>query len=86
MVFYIIYNIINHNQTLCINDLCSFYFLLYEYNLNGIIYYTSNLSKWLYELNNNKVEYRYLNMNNIKIRYLFKNSYFLFIFYLLFVF
>jgi len=57
----------NHNQTLCINDLCSFYFLLYEYNLNGIIYYTSNLSKRLYELNNNKVEYRYLNMNNTKL-------------------
>ena len=57
----------NHEQTLCINDLCSFYFILHEYNLNGILYYSGQLSKRLLELNNNIVNFRYLNINNTKL-------------------
>lgn len=57
----------NYKNTLCINDLCSFYFLLYEYNLKGVIYYSGELSKRLLELNNNNVKYCYLNMNNIRL-------------------
>jgi superfamily II DNA or RNA helicase/phage anti-repressor protein len=55
----------NYNKTICINDLCSFYFLLNEYNLNGIVYYNGKLSKRLYDLKNNKVEYKYLEINNL---------------------
>ena len=29
----------NYDDIISINDLSSFYFLLYEYNLNGLVYY-----------------------------------------------
>lgn len=55
----------NYNKTIYINDVGSFFFLLYSYDLKGIIYYNGDLSKNLYDLRTDKMEYRYLNMNNM---------------------
>ena len=53
----------NHNDTLCINDLQGFYFLLYEFDLNGIVIYSNQISSRIKDLSN-KVEYLHIPYNN----------------------
>ena len=53
----------NHNDTLCINDLQGFYFLLYEFDLNGIVIYSNEISSRIKDLSN-KVEYLHIPYNN----------------------
>ena len=38
----------NFNQTISINDFCSFYFLVLEYELNGLVYYNRFIDSTLY--------------------------------------
>lgn len=54
----------NYNNTISINDFCSFYFLILEYELNGIVYYNGNLSERLLDLKQNKIKYYNLPYNN----------------------
>jgi len=54
----------NFNQTIGINDFCSFYFLILEYELNGIVYYNGNLSERLIDLAQGKIIYNNLPYNN----------------------
>jgi superfamily II DNA or RNA helicase len=54
----------NYSNTISINDLSSFYFLLYEYQLNGIVYYNGKLSERLTELSKGKVKYINIPFNN----------------------
>ncbi len=53
----------NHSNTLCINDLTGFYFLLYEYELNGIVVYSNTISSRINDLSN-KVKYIHIPFNN----------------------
>jgi superfamily II DNA or RNA helicase len=64
----------NHNDTLCINDLQGFYFLLYEFDLNGIVVYSNEISSRIKDLSN-KVQYLHISYNNqiIDIDYNFLN-------------
>lgn len=48
------------NSTVNIKTLGGFYFIIYEYNLNGIVYYNGNLSQRIIDLQNNRVKYIYL--------------------------
>jgi len=54
----------NFSQTISINDFCSFYFLVLEYELNGIVYYNRNLSERLIDLATGKIKYYNLPFNN----------------------
>jgi len=54
----------NFDNTISINDLCTFYFLIYEYELNGIVIYNGKLSERLIDLKKNKVTYINLPFNN----------------------
>ena len=65
----------NHNNTLCINDLQGFYFLLHEYDLNGIVVYSNEISSRIKDLSN-KVQYIHIPFNNqlIDVEYSFLNS------------
>ena len=54
----------NYNDTISINDLCSFYFLLLEYDLNSIVYYNGKLSERLLDLKQDKIKYYNLPYNN----------------------
>jgi hypothetical protein len=64
----------NHNNTLCINDLQGFYFLLHEYDLNGIVIYSNEISSRIKDLSN-KVQYIHIPYNNqiIDVDYSFLN-------------
>ena len=64
----------NHNNTLCINDLQGFYFLLYEFDLNGIVVYSNEISSRIKDLSN-KVQYLHIPYNNqiIDVDYNFLN-------------
>jgi len=64
----------NHNDTLCINDLQGFYFLLYEFDLNGIVIYSNEISLRIKDLSN-KVQYLHIPYNNqiIDVDYNFLN-------------
>ena len=42
----------NFKDTILMENLAGFYFLLYEYNLNGILYYNGNLSQRVKDLSN----------------------------------
>jgi len=65
----------NHNDTLCINNLQGFYFLLYEFNLNGIVIYSNEISSRIKDLSN-KVQYLHIPYNNqiIDVNYNFLNN------------
>ena len=54
----------NFDQTISINDFCSFYFLILEYDLNGIVYYNGLLSERLTDLAQGKIPYHNLPYNN----------------------
>lgn len=54
----------NFSQTISINDFCSFYFLILEYELNGIVYYNGVLSERLLDLAQGKIKYNNLPYNN----------------------
>lgn len=54
----------NYSGTISINDLSSFYFLLHEFNLNGMVYYNGTLSDRLIDLSNNIVKFVNLPFNN----------------------
>jgi superfamily II DNA or RNA helicase len=64
----------NHNNTLCINDLQGFYFLLHEYDLNGFVVYSNEISSRIKDLSN-KVQYIHIPYNNqiIDVNYNFLN-------------
>jgi len=57
----------NFNDTICMEKLAGFYFLLYEYNLNGVLCYNGTLSARLTELSNGKVPFINIPFNNENI-------------------
>ena len=57
----------NHDSTISVNDLCSFAFILHEYDLNGIFIYNGTLSERLLDLSNNKIQFVNLPYNNTLI-------------------
>ena len=59
----------NYNDTILMENLAGFYFLLYEYNLNGILYYNGTLSQRVIDLSNKKIEFINLPFNNQTINY-----------------
>jgi superfamily II DNA or RNA helicase/phage anti-repressor protein len=54
----------NYNDTILMENLSGFYFLLYEYNLTGILYYSGTLSQRVKDLSNNKIQFINLPFNN----------------------
>jgi predicted helicase len=54
----------NYDTVISINDLSSFYFLLYEFNLNGLVYYNGTLSERINDLSTGKVPFINLPFNN----------------------
>lgn len=54
----------NFSQTISINDFCSFYFLILEFELNGLVYYNGVLSERLTDLAQGKIKYINLPFNN----------------------
>jgi superfamily II DNA or RNA helicase len=54
----------NFTDTILMERLAGFYFLLYEYNLTGILYYSGTLSERVKNLSNNKIEFVNLQFNN----------------------
>jgi superfamily II DNA or RNA helicase len=54
----------NYDQTISINDLASYYFLLHEHNLNGVVYYNGKLSERITDLSKQKVPFINLQFNN----------------------
>lgn len=54
----------NFDNTIGINDFCSFYFLVLEYDLEGIVYYNGTLSERLKDLSRGKIKYNNLPFNN----------------------
>jgi superfamily II DNA or RNA helicase len=57
----------NFKETIYIDTLAGFYFLLYENNLNGILYYSGTLSERLVDLSTNKIPFINLPFNNENI-------------------
>jgi superfamily II DNA or RNA helicase len=57
----------NYNDTILMENLAGFYFLLYEYNLNGILYYNGKLSQRIIDLSTNKIQFINLPFNNLTI-------------------
>lgn len=47
----------NFKGSIQIKNLSGFYFLIHEYNLNGIVYYNGKLSRKILMLQTNKVKY-----------------------------
>ena len=47
--------------------LAGFYFLLYEYNLTGVLYYSGKLSQRVLDLSNGKIQFINLPFNNLTI-------------------
>ena len=54
----------NYNDTILMENLSGFYFLLYEYNLTGILYYNGKLSQRVIDLSTNKIQFINLPFNN----------------------
>ena len=54
----------NFSDTILMENLAGFYFLLHEYNLNGILYYNGKLSQRVRDLSTKKVEFVNLPFNN----------------------
>jgi superfamily II DNA or RNA helicase len=54
----------NFSDTISINDFCSFYFLILEFELNGIVYYNGVLSERLTDLAQGKIKYCNIPYNN----------------------
>jgi superfamily II DNA or RNA helicase len=54
----------NYNDTILMENLAGFYFLLYEYNLTGILYYNGKLSQRVMDLSTNKIQFINLPFNN----------------------
>lgn len=54
----------NFDNVISINDLCTFYFLIHEYDLNGVVVYNGKLIERLTDLKTNKVTYVNLPFNN----------------------
>ncbi len=54
----------NFNGTISINDICSFYYILHEHELNGIFCYNGTLSERLTDLSGNKVQFINVPYNN----------------------
>ena len=57
----------NFNDTILMENLAGFYFLLYEYNLTGILYYNGKLSQRVLDLSTNKIQFINLPFNNSTI-------------------
>ena len=57
----------NFKDTIFIDTLAGFYFLLYENNLNGILYYNGTLSERLVDLSTGKIPFINLPYNNENI-------------------
>jgi superfamily II DNA or RNA helicase len=57
----------NYNDTILMENLAGFYFLLYEYNLSGILYYNGKLSQRVIDLSTNKIQFINLPFNNSTI-------------------
>jgi superfamily II DNA or RNA helicase len=57
----------NYNDTILMENLAGFYFLLYEYNLSGILYYNGKLSQRVLDLTTNKIQFINLPFNNLTI-------------------
>jgi superfamily II DNA or RNA helicase len=57
----------NYNDTILMENLAGFYFLLYEYNLTGILYYNGKLSQRVLDLTTNKIQFINLPFNNSTI-------------------
>jgi ERCC4-related helicase len=57
----------NFNNTILMENLAGFYFLLYEYNLTGVLYYNGNLSQRVIDLSTNKIQFINLPFNNSTI-------------------
>ena len=57
----------NFRDTIYIDTLAGFYFLLYENNLNGILYYNGTLSERLVDLSTNRIPFINLPFNNENI-------------------
>ena len=54
----------NYNDTILMENLAGFYFLLYEYNLTGVLYYNGKLSQRVKDLSTNKIQFINLPFNN----------------------
>ena len=54
----------NFNDTILMEHLAGFYFLLHEYNLNGILYYNGKLSQRVKDLSTGKIKFINLSFNN----------------------
>ena len=54
----------NFNDTILMEKLAGFYFLLYEYNLTGVLYYNGTLSQRVKDLSNNKIQFINMPFNN----------------------
>jgi superfamily II DNA or RNA helicase len=54
----------NYDDVISINDLSSFYFLLHEYDLNGLVYYNGKLSSRINDLSRGKVPFINIPFNN----------------------
>lgn len=54
----------NFNDTILMENLAGFYFLLYEYDLTGILYYSGTLSQRVKDLSKNKIQFINLPFNN----------------------
>jgi len=57
----------NYNDTILMENLAGFYFLLHEYNLTGILYYNGTLSQRVKDLSTNKIKFINLPFNNSTI-------------------
>ena len=57
----------NFKETIYIDTLAGFYYLLYENNLNGILYYSGTLSERLVDLSTGKIPFINLPFNNENI-------------------
>jgi hypothetical protein len=57
----------NFKDTIFIDTLAGFYFLLYENNLNGLLYYNGTLSEILVDLSTGKISFINLQFNNENI-------------------
>ena len=57
----------NYSDTILMENLAGFYFLLYEYNLTGILYYNGKLSQRVFDLSTNKIKFINMPFNNSTI-------------------
>jgi len=54
----------NFSDTILMENLAGFYFLLYEYDLTGILYYNGTLSQRVIDLSMNKIQFVNMPFNN----------------------